>query len=252
MSVPATVCRWKVICAYDGSGFSGWQSQLSGKGIQDVIEARLGELFKQPIRIHASGRTDAGVHAHGQVFHFDGVWLHEARKLKRAISVGLPVAIQIKSVTAAKSDFHARFSAKTKSYVYRMVEGDTDPFTRPFVWRIERQRRLDYAAMAAAADVLRGEHDFTAFAADNGSEILDPVRRLSGVDVVQRGRQLEFKFTANGFLYKMVRSLTGALVRVGENRLTPSDLARLLAGGVRTEEVPTAPAQGLFLGRVYY
>jgi tRNA pseudouridine38-40 synthase len=252
VSRSAPVRRWKVICAYDGSGFSGWQSQLNGKGIQDVIEARLAELFKQPIRIHGSGRTDAGVHAHGQVFHFDGDWSHESQKLKRAIGVGLPVAIQIKSVTAAKPDFHARFSAKTKRYVYRVVEGDTDPFARPFVWRIERARRLDYAAMVAAADVLRGAHDFTAFAADNGGAILDPVRLLSGLDIVQRGRQMELKFTANGFLYKMVRSLTGALIRVGENRLTLADIGRLLEGGVRTEAVPTAPAQGLFLGRVYY
>ena len=252
MSRAGEARRWKVVCAYDGTGFSGWQSQLNGKGIQDAIEARLAELFKQPVRIHGSGRTDAGVHAHGQVFHFDGVWSHDTAKLKRAIGVGVSSAIQIKSVAAVKSDFHARFSARTKTYIYRIVEGDVDPFERPYVWRIERARRLDYDAMMAAADVLRGEHNFTAFAADNGGEILDPVRNLSALDIVQRGRKLEFKFSANGFLYKMVRSLTGALVRVGENRMTPADISRLLESGVRTEEVPTAPAQGLFLGRVFY
>lgn len=244
--------RWKVVCAYDGTGFSGWQSQLNGKGIQDVIEARLAELFKQPVRIHGSGRTDAGVHARGQVFHFDAVWWHEAAKLKRAIGVGVSSAIQIKSVSAVKPDFHARFSAKTKCYIYRIVEGDADPFARPFVWRIERARRLDLGAMTEAADVLRGEHNFTAFAADNGGEVLDPVRNLSGLDIGQRGRKLEFKFSANGFLYKMVRSLTGALVRVGENRMTPADISRLLENGERTEAVPTAPAHGLFLERVFY
>lgn len=244
--------RWKAVCAYDGSGFSGWQSQTNGKGIQDAIEARLAELFKRPVRIHGSGRTDAGVHAHGQVFHFDATWSHSPDKLKRALGVGLSSAIQIKKLGAVLPDFHARFSAKEKSYVYRIVEGDTDPFERSFVWRIERAKRLDCAAMMEGAARLRGLHDFTAFAADNGSEVLDPVRNLTGLDVVQRGRKLELKYVANGFLYKMVRSLTGALVRVGEGRMKPEELSRLLAGGVRTEAVPTAPPQGLFLGRVYY
>jgi len=252
MSAGDSMPRWKAVCAYDGSGFSGWQSQLNGKGIQDVIEARLAEVLKRPVRIHGSGRTDAGVHAHGQVFHFDATWSHGPDKLQRALGVGLPPAIQIKKLGVARPDFHARFSAKQKCYVYRIVEGDTDPFNRPFRWRIERAKRLDYAAMVEGAARLRGSHDFTAFAADNGGEILDPVRNLTGLDIVQRGRKLELKFVANGFLYKMVRSLTGALVRVGEGRLKPEELSRLLAGGVRKEAVPTAPPQGLFLRRVYY
>jgi tRNA pseudouridine38-40 synthase len=253
LSAAATVARrWKVTCAYEGSGFAGWQSQSNGQGIQDVIEARLAEIFKGPIRIHGSGRTDAGVHAKGQVFHFDAVWAHPAVKLKRALGIGLPAAIQIKRLATAKSDFHARFSARGKRYSYRIVEGDADPFARPFLWRIERAKSLDVAAMRAGAAVLRGAHNFSAFAADNGGEVLDPVRDLRRLDVRQTGRRLTLVFEADGFLYKMVRSLTGALVQVGEGRLAPAELAAMLASGKRTEKVPTAPAEGLFLEQVFY
>ena len=252
MSEGDALTRWKVVCAYDGTRFSGWQSQTNGLGIQDCIEARLEALFKKPIRIHGSGRTDAGVHAHGQVFHFDADWGHGAAKLKRAVAIGLPPTIQIKTVTPASAEFHARFSACGKRYVYRMVEGDTDPFTRPFVWRLERADRLDLEAMQAAAKILRGTHDFTALSANNGAEVLDAVRTITRLDLTARGRALKFVFEADGFLYKMVRSLVGALVAVGEGRLTPVDLERLIAGRTRTKDVPTAPAQGLFLDRVFY
>src|SRR5687768_16515915 len=120
--------RWKCICAYDGSSFSGWQSQAGGRAIQDVIEARLEQIFKTPLRIHGSGRTDAGVHAHGQVFHFDATWRHEKEKLLAAFRVGLPASIQIKSMTAVASSFHARFDATGKRYDYHIHLGDADPF----------------------------------------------------------------------------------------------------------------------------
>ena len=116
--------RWKIVCAYDGTAFSGWQSQPNRNGVQDVIETRLAEIFKAPLRIHGSGRTDAGVHAMGQVFHFDAAWPHGAAKLQLALKARLPLALQIKSVTRAAPDFHARFSATGKRYSYRIVQGD--------------------------------------------------------------------------------------------------------------------------------
>lgn len=247
-----TATRWKAICAYDGRTFSGWQSQPDRNGIQDVIEARLAQIFSAPIRIHGSGRTDAGVHAMGQVFHFDAPWRHGPEKMRVALKAGLPASIQIKSVAEAPPEFHARFSAIGKRYLYRLVEGDADPFTRPFVWMVERPRRLDVTAMIAAAGVLRGCHDFSAFAADNGAERESTVRDLRRIDIIRRGRAMRLMFEADGFLYKMVRSLTGALVAVGEGRSTPADIERLLAAGRRTAEVTTAPPQGLFLQRVFY
>jgi tRNA pseudouridine38-40 synthase len=128
--------RWKCTCAYDGGGFAGWQSQVGGTAIQDVIEARLAAIFGRPVRIHGSGRTDAGVHAHGQVFHFDAEWRHGTGKLLAAFRTGLPATIQIKSVRPVAAEFHARFQAKGKRYVYHLHLGDADPFTRPYCWAI--------------------------------------------------------------------------------------------------------------------
>ncbi|MFZ9745108.1 MAG: tRNA pseudouridine(38-40) synthase TruA [Opitutaceae bacterium] len=242
--------RWRAVCAYDGGPFSGWQSQLGGDAIQDVIETRLAAVFKGPIRIHGSGRTDAGVHARGQVFHFDADWPHGPARLLAALRSGLPPAIQIRSVRRATSDFHARFSVRAKRYVYHLHLGDADPFSRPYCWPVFRP--LDLAAMRVVAGLLRGRHDFRAFTALNGPGREDTVRDLTRLDVLRRGRRVRIIAEAPGFLYKMVRSLAGALVAVGEGRLTPAAVGEMLAKGRRTPVVQTAPPQGLFLERVWY
>jgi tRNA pseudouridine38-40 synthase len=246
------VTRWKAVCAYDGTAFAGWQSQPDGQGIQDVIEARLGAIFARPVRIHGSGRTDAGVHARGQVFHFDAAWRHPGQRLLAALRVGLPPSLQIKSVTPVPPDFHARFSATGKRYCYYLFMGDAEPFVRPYVWVVQRPRPLDFAAIAGAAAVLKGRHDFSAYAAYNGSEPGDSVRDLRRAEMARRGRSLRFTFEADGFLYKMVRSLVGALIAVGEGKLTAEQIAAMLQGRRRTEVVETAPPQGLFLEKVFY
>ncbi len=242
--------RWKCVCAYDGAPFAGWQSQAGGKAIQDVIEARLGQIFKGAVRIHGSGRTDAGVHALGQVFHFDAAWAHGPDRLLAAVRSGLPAAIQIKSVRPVAANFHARFAATGKRYVYHVHCGDADPFTRPFCWPVFRP--LDVAAMQAAAAVLRGKHDFRAFTALNGPEREDTVRDLRRLDVVARGARIRITAESAGFMYKMVRSLTGVLVAVGEGKLSLDAVRAVLASGVRTPAVLTAPPQGLFLMKVFY
>ena len=245
-----SVRRWKCVCAYDGGHFAGWQSQAGGKAVQDVIEARLAEIFGAPVRIHGSGRTDAGVHALGQVFHFDAEWRHGPEKMLAEFRIGLPAAIQVKSVRAVAADFHARFQAKGKRYEYRIDLGDPDPFTRPYCWPVFRP--LEVAAMRAAAEVLRGRHDFRAFTALNGPAREDTVRELRRLDVTRRGRLVRIVAEADGFLYKMVRSLAGVLVAVGEGKLTPKDVRGILASRERTAAVQTAPPQGLFLVRVFY
>ncbi len=242
--------RWKCVCAYDGTTFAGWQSQVGGSAIQDVIEARLAIMFKQPVRIHGSGRTDAGVHARGQVFHFDAAWNHGPEKLLAALRVGLPAAIQIKSARVVAGDFHARFQAKGKRYVYHLHQGDADPFTRPYCWTFFRP--LEIGAMQAAAAVLRGRHDFRAFTALNGSARDDSVRDLRRLEVSRQGRRIRITAESAGFLYKMVRSLTGVLVAVGEGKLSVEDVRRMLQSGERTPAVQTAPPQGLFLMKVFY
>lgn len=257
-SAKSDVRRWKCICAYDGTSFAGWQSQahsagagdVPGAAIQDVIEARLAQIFKAPIRIHGSGRTDSGVHAHGQVFHFDAAWGHAPEKLLAAFRVGLPAALQIKTIRAVASDFHARFDATGKRYDYHVHLGDADPFTRPFCWTFFRP--LDVAAMQAAAAVLRGRHDFRAFTALNGPAREDTVRELRRLELSRRGRRIHITAEADGFLYKMVRSLVGVLVAVGEGKVTVPQVRSILQSRVRTAVVQTAPAQGLFLTKVFY
>ncbi len=242
--------RWRCVCAYDGGALAGWQSQPGGQAVQDLIEARLAVVLGGPVRIHGSGRTDAGVHALGQVFHFDAAWRHGAEKLLAALRSGLPPAIQIKSARVVRPDFHARFSAKGKRYEYRLHLGDADPFERPYSWSVFRP--LDLTAMTAAAAVLRGRHDFRAFAAENGTERESTVRDLRRLDIRRRGRRVRIVAEADGFLYKMVRSLVGVLVAVGEGRLAVSEVKAILAGGRRTPAVHTAPPQGLFLMKVFY
>jgi len=244
--------RWKCVCAYDGTEFAGWQSQAVGRGlaIQDVIEARLAAIFGQPVRIAGSGRTDAGVHALGQVFHFDASWPHGEEKLLLALRTGLPPTIQIKSARPVRPDFHARFDARGKRYEYRVHLGDADPFSRPYCWTVFRP--LDVEAMQVTAAQLIGRHDFRAFTALNGPAREDTVRTLHRLDVFPRGRLLRIVCEGDGFLYKMVRSLAGALVSVGEGKLSAEDLSEILASRHRTAAVQTAPAQGLFLVRVFY
>jgi len=242
--------RWRAVCAYDGGPFSGWQSQVGANAIQDVIEARLAAIFKGPVRIQGSGRTDAGVHARGQVFHFDAAWPHGNARLLAALRSELPPAIQIRSIRRAAPDFHARFAVRAKRYVYHLHLGDADPFLRPFCWPVFRP--LDLEAMRAATALLRGRHDFRAFTALNGPAREDTVRELTRLDVVRRGRRLRIIAEAPGFLYKMVRSLTGVLVAVGEGRLPLAAVSEMLVSGQRTPAVQTAPPQGLFLEHVWY
>ena len=242
--------RWKCVCAYDGTGFAGWQSQVRADSVQDAIERRLAQIFGQPVRIHGSGRTDSGVHARVQVFHFDAAWPHGPGKLLAAFRMGLPPAIQIRSARPVAADFHSRFQATGKLYEYRIQLGAAEPFDRLYCWQVFRA--LDVAAMQAAAAVLRGRHDFRAFTALNGTEREDTVRHLRRLEVRRRGRTLRIIAEADGFIYKMVRSLVGALVSVGEGKVTPAQMRAILAGRERPAVVQTAPPQGLFLVKVSY
>jgi tRNA pseudouridine38-40 synthase len=242
--------RWKCVCAYDGAGFSGWQSQADKRSLQDAIEACLAGILGAEVRIHGSGRTDAGVHARGQIFHFDAAWAHGPAKLKAALRSGLPATVQIRSIRAVPPGFHARFSATGKIYTYDIHLGDADPFTRPRCWIVFRP--LDLEAMREAAALLAGRHDFRAFSARGRPGEEDTVRDLRRLQVVRRGRSVRITAEADGFLYKMVRTLAGTLVSVGEGRLTPEEVGRILRSRERTPSILTAPPQGLFLDRVLY
>ena len=249
----ATPTRWKCTVAYDGTAFAGWQIQPNAETVQAVIERRLAEVLKTPVDITGSGRTDAGVHARGQVFHFDAHWPHEPAKLLTALRIGLPPTIQIRSAERVPASFHARFWATGKIYHFSLCHGAyADPFTQAYTWSMPR--KLDVGAMRAAAAILVGTHDFRAFTAIPGSGIAkeDTVRTVKRLDLVEDGHRLRIEAEGNGFLYKMVRSLTGALVDVGLGRLSPADMEPILASQLRTQRVFTAPPQGLCLVEVFY
>ncbi|TVP76447.1 MAG: tRNA pseudouridine(38-40) synthase TruA [Puniceicoccaceae bacterium] len=244
--------RWKCICAYDGTDFDGWQRQPGGLAVQNHIEAALSRIFDRPIQIQGSGRTDAGVHARGQCFHFDADWGHEPEKLIRALHSILPTSLRINSVAVVGDDFHARFSVKSKRYLYRYYLGRADPVEDRYVWAC-RDLPLNVPMMQAAADVLVGKHDFTAYSASHGKDgDPNPIKTVTRLDMEQRGRHVRLEAEGSGFLYRMVRSFAGALYAVGRGRLTPDDLAAILESRQRTHRIVTAPAKGLFLDRVFY
>lgn len=247
---PRPETRWKCVCAFDGGHFKGWQSQTGGGTVQDVIEAALEKIFKRPVRIHGSSRTDTGVHARGMVFHFDADWKPSPARLEAALRTRLPHTIQVAPITPAPPDFHARFSATGKLYRYYLYEGWADPFSVNYCW--SQPRPLSVEAMAKAAEVLQGKHDFTSFAAFGGREMETPVRNLRTLTVRRSGRRVIITAEADGFLYKMVRSLAGALVAVGTEKLTTAQVRHILRERKRTHLVATAPAHGLFLEKVFY
>ncbi|MDR3229107.1 MAG: tRNA pseudouridine(38-40) synthase TruA [Puniceicoccales bacterium] len=238
--------------AYDGTEFCGWQSQREGRAIQDVLERRLAQVLRAPVRIHGSGRTDAGVHAHGQVFHFDAEWEHSLATLTVALRSGLVRAVQISDIKTAHANFHARFSARGKRYSYRIFEGWASPEETRFTHSIGGQR-LDTDAMRTAAALLLGIHDFSAFSGKNPeTDGGSPVKDLRRLEVSRRGPRIEIVTEASGYLYKMVRRLAGALIQVGLGRMSCADLTAYLEAGKSTAQVPAAPARGLFLEKVFY
>jgi tRNA pseudouridine38-40 synthase len=244
--------RWKCTCAYDGTDFDGWQRQPGGAAVQNHIEAALSRIFDRPIRIQGSGRTDAGVHARGQCFHFDADWAHAPEKLVRALHSILTTSIRVHSVRQVSDDFHARFSVTGKRYLYRYYLGRADPVDERYVWAC-RDLPVDLAAMQAAADVLAGTHDFTAYSASQGKDNdPNPVKTVTRLALKRQGKHLRLDAQGSGFLYRMVRGFAGALYAVGRGRLTPADIAEILESKKRTHRIVTAPAKGLFLDKVFY
>ena len=245
--------RWRAKIAYDGSAYGGWQVQPGRVTVQGELENALERLWGMPTRLHCSGRTDAGVHARAQVVHFDGPLLRrwETAKLQRALNASLKPDIRVLAVDKVAADFHARFSAKAKEYRYFIYN---NPVLLPFLraYRCHVYKGLDLAAMQKAAGYLIGEHDFAAFSANPHREVDGTVRHLQCLKVQRRGPEIVIKAQGDGFLYKMVRSLAGFLIRVGNGEIAPEEAAVILDSKIRTARVPTAQPQGLFLWKVMY
>lgn len=240
--------HFKLTLAYDGTQYGGWQLQPNTVTIQQVMETALARIVGRPVRVHGSGRTDAGVHARAQVASCALATDHASSILLRALNAQLPADIRVTRVQEVGETFHARFSATGKEYRYQIDCGAVaDPFLRTQAWH--HPRPLNVAAMRRAARWVKGRHDFTALSAKSAR---NPVRRITKLTITRRGNRLTIAVAADGFLYKMVRSVVGALVRVGEDRLAEEQLRSLLAGRQRHALVETAPAKGLTLWSVRY
>jgi len=251
MGNPAKI---RLTVAYDGTAYAGWQVQPEDHGptIQGLIEDRLAQLYaNQPMRLHGSGRTDAGVHALGQVAHFRPPErpLIPVAELPRILNGMLPGDIRIRAALPAPDDFHARYGAAGKAYAYVLHRGGADPFAERWSWR--QPECTEVAAMRQAARRLTGRHDFSSFTVSR-ADIGDAERHLRSIAVRTFGDRLCLCFVGDGFLYKMVRSLTAALVEVGRGRLAPADVAQILSARDRAAAPATAPALGLFLVAVFY
>ena len=243
----------KLTLEYDGTNYVGWQRQATGTSIQGLIEDALAPFEGKPVTVHGAGRTDAGVHALGQVASVVVHATHDARTMQRALNAVLPADVRVLALEEAAPDFHARFSATGKTYEYRIVSAPfVSAFLHRYVWHIPQS--IDVEAMRRAAGALVGTHDFSAFQAA-GSAVSSTVRTIEEIDWRQGpgpGDPLVVGVTGDGFLRHMVRTIVGSLVDVGLGRWRPGRLEEVLAGRDRTAGGETAPPAGLFLVRVRY
>lgn len=254
---PATE-RLKLIVAYDGRGFAGWQSQAKRDGVQDAIEAAFAKICGVDIRLHGSGRTDSGVHALAQCAHADVPrGKHLPKVWMAALNANLPPLVRVVRASrvpgqpGTRDGFHARYDAKGKRYVYRLWN---EPWLHPLeigrAWHVPLP--LDLAVMREAAAQYLGRHDFAAFAANRGQEETDTVRSITRAEVARKGSLYTLTFEGDGFLYKMVRMLTGTVVRIGQGRAELRLIPDLLSGKGKKKTQFAAPPDGLYLAKVFY
>lgn len=243
--------RIKCVVSYDGTHFSGFQIQPNARTIQGEIEAVLKRMHKgDDVRIHASGRTDAGVHAYGQVFHFDTPLTIPERGWLHAFNTQLPEDIIVMDVAYVSPSFHARHSAVSKEYHYRVLQRPfKDIFRRHFTHHVPQE--LDIDAMKQAASYLIGTHDFTSFSSAKAA-VNHKVRTLTEVEVKEQHDEIVFRFKGTGFLYNMVRIMVGTLLDVGRGFRSPEMVETILRATDRTKAGVTAPSVGLILWEVSY
>jgi tRNA pseudouridine38-40 synthase len=249
----STSNRYKLTIAYDGAAYCGWQVQANGISIQSLVQKALQTVLREPVDCTGSGRTDAGVHALGQTAHFDGPENLKISRTKHSLNALLPSDIRIFNIEPVHSDFHARYSAVSKTYHYHL---HLDPISNPFVHRYRHHVRgpCNLSRILDAVPYFLGKHDFFSFANKglSGSASRDSIRTLSRIDLVEQKGGVRLEFEGDGFLYKMVRNITGTLLDVGSGVLSPSDIPAIFEAKDRRKARFTAPPQGLFLMEVRY
>jgi tRNA pseudouridine38-40 synthase len=243
--------RYKLTIEYDGAPFCGWQLQETALSVQGALETAVEAMCGRPVRVHGAGRTDAGVHALGQVAHCDIEKPFAADRLRDGLNAHLrPHPVAVREVEIVPDSFEARFSAKKRHYLYRIRNTRANlALDIGRVWRVPR--RLDAEAMHEAAQRLIGKHDFTTFR-DTECQAKSPEKTLDQLDVTREGDAIDIVTSARSFLHSQVRSMVGSLVWVGEGRWSGDDLAAALAARDRAACGPVAPPEGLYLVRVDY
>lgn len=252
MKPQTTARRYRIVLAYDGTAYSGYQLQDNGVSVQQRLEEALAYVNRTPVRVFGCSRTDAGVHARGFCAHFDLNVPIPPKNLVRAMNTQLPEDIRVMRAAFAKPHFNARNDAKGKEYRYFVYQADIlPPHLAPF-WTF-CHRPLDLAAMQDAAARFVGRHDFVSFAANPHRDLETTVRTIFAFTVRRSGPRYTFSVKGDGFLYKQVRSMVGFLLSVGKGNEKPAAVTELLtAAAPRTARVETAPGRGLFLWKVWY
>lgn len=251
----------KLIMEYDGSGYAGWQrlgTDTRKPTIQSVLEECLSSCLEEDIKVIGSGRTDAGVHAFGQTANFYCSCLLHPGEIKASVNLFLPEDIKVLHMEEADRNFHSRYSARSKTYEYRITQGDVQSvFTRKYSFLVSEP--LNTAAMEKGAGYLLGTHDFKAFSSDR-KDGKSTVRTINEIKIdtfpgryqKNYGSEIRVTITGDGFLYNMVRIITGTLIEIGKGRRRPEDIPIILKSKVREEAGPTVTSQGLFLVKVNY
>lgn len=244
--------RWKLVIEYDGNDFVGWQSQENGTSVQQVLEQAVLKLSGQNVRFHVAGRTDSGVHAMGQVAHFDIADKdYTEREMRNALNVYVrPHHVSVLDAEKVSDEFHARFGAEKRYYRYVVLCRSAPPaIGRQYMWHVHRP--LDIDAMRQAAAHFIGTHDYSSFRASE-CQTKSPIRTMDAITITQDGDKVYFDFEARSFLHHQVRNIMGTLKRVGDGSWHPDKIIEILAAKSRSAAGPTAPAHGLFFIRVDY
>ena len=243
--------RLKLIVAYDGAPFAGWQSQSHGNTVQDHLERAFERVTGEPVRVHGAGRTDAGVHAFAQCAHVDVLKFLPPERWKKALNALLPPAIRVLRCRNVSKDFHARIAAKGKIYRYRIWSAPIlPPFEYRRAWHVAQS--LDLKILKSAAKHFVGTHDFATFAAKRGKPEPSTIRTINSVRVRHKGPCITIEFDGDGFLYKMVRLMVGTLVKCALGKTHIEEITSRLHSGKVGSDRFVAPAEGLYLVRVRY
>ena len=241
--------RYLATVSYDGGRYEGWQIQVDALTIEEEIEKSISKILNTPTKIYGSGRTDKGVHAHGQTFHFDSDKINDIDKFRYSLNCVLPKDIFVSDVKLVSDDFHARYNVKSKTYIYLINMGEYDLFNRNYIYQLLRP--LDVELMKKCSELFIGNHNFMNFTSKKEDES-NYVRTINSIEITNKNNIISLTFNGNGFMRYMVRMIVGTLIEVGLHRLSIEEVKDILNQKERNVVSFKAPSEGLYLEKVEY